>query len=139
MTLLTTTLAVGSRLRYDGGTHTVVAIEGSHITLRSQHGRTWAADVRLVLGRGTVVPPAGVPDPQEALGLVVSNLSDVDGGLLAERVKHVREVLTGYRSGSAALAAAGEPRPAYRSGCPMLERQQAKATELGVGVRTVQR
>lgn len=139
MTSLTTTLAVGSRLRYDGETHTVVAIEGSHITLRSQHGRTWAADVRLVLSRGTVVPPAGVPDPQEALGLVVSNLSDVEGGLLAERVEDVREVLTGYRSGSAALPAVGEPRPAYRSGCPMLERQQAKAAELGVGVRTVQR
>jgi hypothetical protein len=116
MTSLTTTLAVGSRLRFDGEVHTVVAIEGSHVTLRSQHGRTWAADVRLVLSRGAVVPPAGVLEPQEALGLVVSNLSDVDGGLLAERVGHVREVLTGYRSGSAAVPAVGEPRPAYRSG-----------------------
>lgn len=62
-------------MRCDGEAYTVVAIEQSHVTLRSQHGQTWVADVRLVLSRGTVVPPAGAPEPPDAIGLVVSNLS----------------------------------------------------------------
>ena len=33
------------------------------------------------------------------------------------RAAHVREVLSGYRSGSEELAAPGEPRPEYAPGC----------------------
>jgi transposase InsO family protein len=51
----------------------------------------------------------------------------------------VREVLTGYRAGHAAGAAAGEPRPRYEPGQPLKARYQAKARELGVGERTVER
>lgn len=139
MTSWTTTLAVGSRLRYEGEAHTVIAIGGSHVTLRSQQGRTWAADLRRVLAHGAALSPSGELTPQDALGQLVDNLSDAEGRRLAERVGHVREVLTGFRSGSAELADEGEPRPAYRCDHPVLERQQAKADEVGVGLRTVQR
>jgi len=139
MTSWTTTLAVGSRLRYDGEAHTVIAIGGSHVTLRSQQGRTWAADLRHVLAHGTALSPGGELAPQDALGQLVTNLSDAEGRRLTERVGHVREVLTGFRSGSAALADEDEPRPAYRCERPVLERQHAKADEIGVGLRTVQR
>ncbi|MHA3024352.1 helix-turn-helix domain-containing protein [Mycobacterium sp. BMJ-28] len=55
------------------------------------------------------------------------------------RAAHVREVLTGYRSGAAATGLAHEPRGAYVSAVPKLERMAAKANELGIGRRTVER
>jgi transposase InsO family protein len=58
---------------------------------------------------------------------------------VSDRAGHVREVLTGYRAGHAAGAAAGEPRPRYEPGQPLKARYQAKARELGVGERTVER
>jgi transposase InsO family protein len=51
----------------------------------------------------------------------------------------VREACTGYRSGSAELALPGEPRPEYGPGTGKLQRYQAKAAELRLGVRTIRR
>jgi transposase InsO family protein len=51
----------------------------------------------------------------------------------------VREACTGYRRGSPALALPGEPRPEYAPGAGRLQRYRAKAAELQVGVRTVER
>jgi transposase InsO family protein len=56
-----------------------------------------------------------------------------------ERAAHVREVLTGYRSGSAETALQGEPRARYRTSLPIGKRIAAKAKEIGVGKRTVDR
>jgi transposase InsO family protein len=56
-----------------------------------------------------------------------------------ERAAHVREALTGYRSGSAQTALPLEPRPCYRTALTKGDRLAAKARELGVGLRTVQR
>ena len=58
---------------------------------------------------------------------------------VCERAAHLREVLTGHRSGSAEHALPGEPRPAYRPGAPLMERYSAKAAELGVGLTTLRR
>jgi transposase InsO family protein len=55
------------------------------------------------------------------------------------RAAHVREVLTGYRSGSAATALPHEPRSAYKSTAPKMKRLAAKAKELGRGIRTIER
>ena len=52
-----------------------------------------------------------VPAP---MGSVLDDLSDGGARELAERLGHVREVLTGYRSGSRGPAGPGEPRPEYR-------------------------
>jgi transposase InsO family protein len=56
-----------------------------------------------------------------------------------ERAANVREVLTGYRSGHAETALFGEPRAAYRPTSPKGKREAAKAKELGIGLRTLQR
>ena len=141
MTTWTTTLAVGTRIRHRGEVHTVTAIEGSLMTFRSPRGRAWVTDARQVLADpSTVVGPG--PDVETApdgVGELFANLTDGENEEIAERVAHLREVLTGYRSGSAELAAAGEPRAAFRPALAVSERQRAKADELGVGVRTVQR
>jgi hypothetical protein len=134
-------LAVGTHVRHDGEVHTVTAIEGSLVTFRSRNGRAWVADARHVLaGVSTVIEAeSDYGSAPDGVGQLLANLTDTESDELAERVGHMRELLTGYRSGSAARGRPGEPRPEFRLGRPMVERQQAKADELGVGLRSVQR
>ena len=68
-----------------------------------------------------------------------NGLTDAQRAAVSERAGHVREVLTGFRAGHAEAAAAGEPRPQYDPCRPLKARYQAKARELGVGERTVER
>ncbi|ORV86760.1 MULTISPECIES: Mu transposase C-terminal domain-containing protein [Mycobacteriaceae] len=65
--------------------------------------------------------------------------SDTERQLARNRASHVREVLTGYRSGNARTASAFEPRAPYRSNTPRSDRVAAKAGELRCGKRTVER
>lgn len=55
------------------------------------------------------------------------------------RAAHVREALTGYRSGSSLSAQAGEPRAAYLPDLPKGKRLATKAKELHIGQRTFAR
>jgi hypothetical protein len=55
------------------------------------------------------------------------------------RAAHVREALTGYRSGYRETALPGEPRAAYKATVPKGKRLAAKADELGIGLRTFER
>ncbi|WP_286199138.1 hypothetical protein ACRDU6_09800 [Mycolicibacterium sp. ELW1] len=65
--------------------------------------------------------------------------SEAERCVARERAAHVREVLTGYRSGNARTASAFEPRAAYRLNTARTERIAAKARELHCGFRTVER
>lgn len=56
-----------------------------------------------------------------------------------DRAAHVREVLSGYRSGSATTAMPHEPRSCYESAAPKMKRLAAKAKELGKARRTIER
>lgn len=78
-------------------------------------------------------------NPPEALGPLLDGLTDVERCRLEERLRHVREVLTGYASGHAETAARGEPRPEFDPSLPITQRQEAKSAELGVTTRTVRR
>ena len=69
----------------------------------------------------------------------MAQLSHGQRDALLERAAHIREVLTGYRSGSPEMAEEGEPRPQYAPDRPLYERYADKAAELGVGFRTIQR
>ncbi|WP_460112737.1 hypothetical protein [Streptomyces platensis] len=69
----------------------------------------------------------------------MDQLNDEERAPTAERAGHMREVLTGYRSGSSELTADGEPRDEYTAATPMEAKKAAKAAELGVTVRTVER
>nr|WP_226961500.1 MULTISPECIES: helix-turn-helix domain-containing protein [Streptomyces] len=71
--------------------------------------------------------------------VVLDRLDAGERERVLERAAHVREVLTGFRSGSEELPAAGEPRGAYAAGEPMESRYAAKAAELEVATRTVKR
>ncbi|WP_164904924.1 helix-turn-helix domain-containing protein [Streptomyces cyaneus] len=79
------------------------------------------------------------PTAADGVGLLLASLSADQRQRLRERAGHVREVLSGYRSGHAADALPVEPRPEYDPDLPLKERTAAKAAELGVSPRTLQR
>ena len=136
-----TCLTVGSRITYDGGVWTVLALAGDLVTVQEQRsGRALslracsllAAPDSAVLGGGVIGPVGGV-------GAHLASLTAAELAVVCERAGHVREVLTGYRSGSAQDALEGEPRAEYRPGVPLMDRYRAKTQELGIGERTLRR
>ena len=134
-------LAVGSRVTDDGGVWTVIELEGDCVTVEEQDsGRTRSVRISQLLstpGSCLLDPPA--EGPVGAVGPLLANLTELELSAVNERAGHVREVLTGYRSGSAEEALAGEPRACYRPGAGLMERYRAKAEELAVGLTTVRR
>jgi transposase InsO family protein len=56
-----------------------------------------------------------------------------------ERAAHVREALTGHRSGTAEFPLQYEPRSRYKLTLPKRQRLAAKAKELRIGLRTFER
>ncbi|MFJ5050373.1 helix-turn-helix domain-containing protein [Streptomyces sp. NPDC088719] len=71
--------------------------------------------------------------------MLLATLSAGQRQRLEERAGHVREVLSGYRSGHPGSALPTEPRPPYDPGLPLKDRTAAKAAELGFSPRTLQR
>lgn len=133
------TLAVGSRLRHDGETYCVIQLAGTSVLLRSARGREVQIELRALLAHPTTVPTVAGEDADEAPGTALSNLTEKETAEVRRRLGHIREVLTGYTSGSPGTAAANEPRPAYDPSLPLMARYRAKATELGAGHRTIER
>jgi transposase InsO family protein len=129
-------LAPGSRLVFDGEVAEVVAIDGVRVTLRNDRTRRFTA---VQISRlAASARPAGGTLPAGA-GLVLGSLAGEQLDQVTEQAGHVREVLTGYRSGHPDQARPGEPRPGYRPGQPLKARYRAKAGELGITSRTVER
>ncbi|MDX2757255.1 Mu transposase C-terminal domain-containing protein [Streptomyces europaeiscabiei] len=141
-------VGVGSRFSYDG--EIVEAVElastqaGGEVVLKDGRGRLLRLAVKelLLSDRVRIIPDGPGPasdDPQETAAVVLARLNAGERELVLERAAHVREVLTGFRSGSKELAAVGEPRAAYTASEPLESRYAAKAAELGVAARTVKR
>jgi putative transposase len=129
-------LQIGARFAFDGELVEVMQIEGGRISVRDGRDRWRTLSLTAFLSKAVA---AGDHAPVPALGTLLAALSAAQCDALTERARHVREVLTGYRSGSPDTAADGEPRPEYCSNRPMRARQAAKATELAVSERTVRR
>jgi len=149
MTGATVRVGVGTRFIYDGELAEVVEVlaspKGNEVVLKvSRCGqiRRIAVSELLTSGRAHVVPEGPGPsaaDPQVPASAALAMLTKAERDETASRAAHVREVLTGYRSGSPELAAEGEPRAEFDPGLPLTSRYAAKAAELGAGVRTVRR
>lgn len=118
---------------------------GNEVVLRTKtNGQIRRLAVRELLTSENVrvIPDEAGPssdDPGELSSVVTAMLTEPDRIRLLERAEHVREVLTGYRSGSAQLSVPGEPRAEYDPAVPLTRRYAAKAAELGIGVRTLRR
>lgn len=146
MTNTAVRIGIGTRLIYDGETADVVELQptksGVDLTLRiGPNGRRM---LRIALrelldgGRARIIDDdTGTSDPSDTASVILAGLSDVELAVVRTRAAHVREVLTGYRSGHAELAGHGEPRAELDPHRPLMERYAAKAAELGVTVRTI--
>ncbi len=88
-------LTVGSRVAYDGGVWTVVALAGDLVTVREQRlGRALALRIAsLVAAAGSGLIECGVAAPAGAVGPELASLAAGELALVCERAAHVREVL----------------------------------------------
>jgi transposase InsO family protein len=137
-------LRPGTDLIYDGDACTVVEIADGAIITRDRRGRHRRLRMIDVLrpaeeGGKARVPGRARQEPETPLAVIWSDATDSAKAKTQETADHVREVLTGYRSGSAEIAREGEPRFEYHPKRPLRERQQAKAAEVGVTTRTIER
>nr|WSW58152.1 helix-turn-helix domain-containing protein [Streptomyces sp. NBC_00998] len=140
-------LGNGTRLRLDGETVEIVEfaslVTGMDVVLKDARGRLLRMSVSELLSsdRATVIPtgPGPSADEGDLVASVLAALSPNERTEVLKRAEHVREVLTGFRSGSEELARPGEPRAAYSPDLPMTRRYESKAAELGVTDRTVRR
>jgi transposase InsO family protein len=135
----TAMVTVGTRLVYDGWQTTVVGIEAGKLRLRDPHGSMLLVDAATLFADSTTRVFGVGEEPVEALKPLLDTLPEDAAAQMRDRLDHVRELLTGYRSGLAELAAPGEPRPTYHPSLPLMQRYEAKSTEIGVTVRTLQR
>ncbi|GAA1159754.1 helix-turn-helix domain-containing protein [Streptomyces hebeiensis] len=141
-------VGVGTRFVYDGDAVEVIEMmatsAGNEVVLRDGHGqvRRLALNELLFSDRATLIPEHPGPtasDVEQIASVVLGQLRQEELQAVRHRAEHVREVLTGYRSGTTEIAHAGEPRPEYAPGEPLTSKYAAKAAELGVGTRSVRR
>lgn len=142
-------VSVGTRFIHDGELMQVVEMQaaatGTVVVLGAASGGSTAV-IRVALrelldgSRARLLPDDSGPqadDDVDLASVLFAAMSDVERNELNERAGHVREVLTGYRSGSAELPAKDEPRNQYDPGMSLTSRYTAKAAELGVSLRTI--
>ena len=130
-------LRPGDWVSFDGAEHQVLALAGTSVRLRAQDGAEQVVLASYLMAAPDFAVTGGDPVPAvESSGLLDSLPGEV---LAAARAweRHVVEVETGL----APDAEPGtEPRPGYDPQARTLaQRTEAKAAELGVGVRTVNR
>lgn len=109
-------VGVGSRFSYDGEVVEVVEFAGTQaggeVVLKDGRGRLLRLAVKelLLSERARVIPDGPGPasdDPQSTAAVVLGQLDAGERERVLERAAHVREVLTGFRSGSDELPAEG--------------------------------
>ncbi len=136
MTNAAVPVGVGSRIIYEGEALEIVEM---HVTasslevlsrgLRGNVIRRLSMSELLMSDRARVLSSDEGPasdDPGEVAAVTLSAVSAAARKQALERAAHVREVLTGYRSGCQETALPYEPRTAYRSELPVMERYAAK-------------
>jgi len=142
-------IGVGTRVLYDGQLWEVAelhpSIAGAEVVLRAygRHSEVVRISLREVLeGKRARVYGEGVgpnaDDPVDPADVVLSAMTQAEREVIQRRAEHIREVLTGYLSGTAEFAKPGEPRRDFNPAKPLTARYAAKAAELGVSMRTVQ-
>jgi len=133
-----TAIMTGTRLVYDGEAWAVTGMEAGRLILKGTRGQSLSVSTAAVLADpSTSLPGSG--GELAAVGPLLDSLTAPGQGELAARLGHVRELLTGYASGSPAVAEPGEPRPEYDPSLPLITRYRSKAAELGVSTRTLER
>jgi hypothetical protein len=91
-------LAPGARLIFDGDVVEVLALDGIWVTLRNVRTEAMASVglTALICSAWSLVEPA---EPPVSAGAALTGLTVAQRRQVQERAEHVREVLTGFRSG----------------------------------------
>lgn len=143
-----TKLGVGTHFRLDGETVKVVEFAslatGMEAAIKDGRDRLARISLRELLtsDRAELLHDRSGPSPsddEDIAAVVLNRLTTEEKKEVLERAKHIREMLTGYRSDSEDLPRPDEPRPHCVPGLPLTDRYDAKAAELGVTERTVRR
>jgi hypothetical protein len=140
-------IRVGTRFVFDGEIHEITAFIPSMTTVEVLlKGPTAFVRMSVVTllsdQRARLIPQGDGPkadDPEDPAAVALLALADTDMKEVRERAGHIREVLTGYQSGSEETALDGEPRAEYDPNRKLRDRYRAKAAELGVTPRTIGR
>ncbi|MDN5855818.1 MAG: Mu transposase C-terminal domain-containing protein, partial [Actinomycetia bacterium] len=128
-------LAVGASTLFDGDPVRIVELDGRAVTVQGADGGYRQVELGEFVSRAR---GQDVADADADPGIVLTGLSAAERERVMQRAAHVREVLTGYRSGYAGSAAPGEPRECFAEGVPLKRRYATKAAELSVTARTVE-
>ncbi|MEV1088136.1 integrase [Streptomyces microflavus] len=132
-------LFAGARLFFGGDVVEIVEVEGLQMTLRNERTGEYSSVPLGRLAAGARSAGAPAPAAADGVGMLLATLSADQRQRLRERAGHVREVLSGYRSGHPGSALPTEPRTSYDPDLPLKDRTSAKAAELGVTTRTLER
>ncbi len=117
------------------GAEVVLSSNGASRQYLRMSMRELLTNCRYRLIADTPGPSSG--DPVDPASAILSALTKQERNAVAERAEHIREVMTGFRSGSEELALPGEPRAEYDPTLPKVRRYQSKADELGLSLRTI--
>jgi hypothetical protein len=134
-------ISPGTRLCFDGELVEVTAVDGLRATLRNDRTRQ-VSSVRICELAAAARPADGAAADRGGSvspGLILGSLTSEQRAAVTEQAGHVREVLTGFKAGHQDGRGPGEPRPEYHPAKPLKARYQAKADELGITTRTVER
>jgi len=135
----TAQLSVNSAVQHDGEVWRVVEIQGERVDLiRAGQARTSVLLSHLV-GDPHFRVVASDTGAETAVGPVFDMMRPDEYRRLRDMEAHLREVTTGYRSGSPEDRLPHEPRTQFLSTLPKMERYASKAHELGIGVPTLRR
>lgn len=130
-------LIVGSRVYLDGEVYKVAGFDGPSVILHSSGGNSIRLSTAAMLGQEDFsVLDAEEREPSEPS--FPDLLTDEMRREAREKLEHLREAQTGYRSGSAESAKPSEPRSEYDPEITTsTERMKSKAKEMGIGERTI--
>jgi hypothetical protein len=142
-------VGVGTKFVYNGEIVTIVEMfataSGNGVRVEDRGGKRqyWLSlHELLVSGRAAMLTTDEGPrsdDDIEIASVVLANLEAHQLAKVDGKAAHVREVLTGYRSGTPEIAQPNEPRPQYQPNVPLKQRYASKADEIGKDPRTVER
>jgi transposase InsO family protein len=117
--------------------YTVLRVGSDGVQLQDMFGATQVVDPAFLAGPGIVIGARAFQAVDVTSAL--ANLTPEQTAEVEDRIGHINEVLTGFRSGRESVKLPGEPRPEYGRHAPLMDKYQAKANELGKRAATIQR
>ena len=134
-------IRLGAVIAYDGNRCTVVELMSDAVLLKDPSNRLRRVRlIELLTDRSMFGDASRETSSVNLLALEWADATEEQKEDARSKAGHVREMLTGYRSGNRAVALPNEPRPEYDTTLrPLAERRKSKADELNMSPKSVYR